>query len=1053
MRQGLGAGTLVSGSGSPIAVGNAPFSIATGDFNGDGKPDLVTTNVTDLTLTILLGTGTGGFTPAPGNPLSIPSGPIVAVVGDFNGDGKQDLAVALPTGIGVYLGDGLGGFTPGQVSPYASPAVPQSMTIGDFNGDGIADLAIPNSGGNTVTVLRGTGQGSFVEVAGSPFAAGTGINYVAVGDFNGDGKQDLATANASTNDVSLLFGDGLGGFTLAGSTIAVGSHPSSLAVGDFNGDGKVDLAVSNFQDNTVTLLFGNGTGGFTASTQGAVPAGFGPFSILAGDFNGDGLPDLVTANSALGTVSLLLNTGAGVFTPAANSFPTGAIPFSMVVADFNGDGREDIATANFSSNDVSVLVSLLDPTNAVLSTTSPLTIAPGVSVPLTLTVGQSFNGFTSLAGTVTFKDGSNVLGPAAQNTSPFTFSASGLSVGSHTFTATYSGSGGTAPSTSNAITIQVTASQTISFPPLSDVVIGVAPFTISATATSNLVVTFNSNTPSVCTVGIATVTVLTTGNCSITAQQAGDSTYAPAPPATQSFNVNNPSSQSITFYTIPNQLLGVSPFTVVAKADSGLPVGFASTTPTVCRNAGNLVTILTTGTCSVRTTQPGNGTYAAATPVVNSFNTTFSQPAGTLSSFPGSPFSAGVNPAGIVYADFNNDGTKDLAVVNAGDDTVSILLGNGLGGFTTTTKNVGHLPHAIVAGDFNGDGNADLVTANIGATGLTLLLGDGSGGFTVSTISTAALLQPNALVVMDFNGDGKQDLVVTNISSGKITLLQGDGAGGFTLPAVSQITVQTNPDAIVTGDFNGDGFQDLAVANSGDNDVTVLLGDGAGGFSNAPGSAVGTGNSPSGLAVGEFNGDGKSDIAVTNKGDGTVTVLLGNGDGSFFRPSSNPFNVGTNPVSIVAGDFNGDGITDLATGNSGAGTISVLLGIGDGSFGTPPGPPFGAVQAFGLAAADFNNDGVVDLAAASVSGVAVLLGSPAPTLSTLATSSPLTVSVGATVPLTLTVADSVTAFSTPTGAVTIYDGPTALGSPVQTSSPYTFTTAGLAAGSHQLRAV
>jgi hypothetical protein len=232
--------------------------VAVGDFNGDGKLDLVVTNACYIKICrpqgiggdvyILLGDGTGKFVL---NPTRVWEGaqPLSVAVADFNGDGNLDLAVSGGDAVSILLGDGTGNFT--LHSTLAVGGGP--LAIGDFNGDGILDFAVANSTSNTVSILLGDGTGKFTLVS-SP-ATGSGPSSVAVGDFNGDGKLDLAVANGSGNTVSILLGDGTGHFNPASST-AVGDAPMSVAVGDFNGDGKLDLAVVNSGSNTVSILVG-----------------------------------------------------------------------------------------------------------------------------------------------------------------------------------------------------------------------------------------------------------------------------------------------------------------------------------------------------------------------------------------------------------------------------------------------------------------------------------------------------------------------------------------------------------------------------------------------------------------------------------------------------------------------------------------------------------------------------------------------------------------------------------------------------------------------------
>ena len=375
-------------------------------------------------------------------------------------------------------------------------------------------------------------------------------------------------------------------------------------------------------------------------------------------------PDLVTTNQTTANVSILLGNGTGAFNPAAGApFAVGTTPKFVAVSDFNGDGIEDLAVANSASGSVTVLLGALSPTTSVLSTTSPLIIMLGQSVPLTLAVSDTGTAFNALTGTATFMDGVNTLGTASQTGSPYSFNAAALGLGTHNLTASYGGGSGSAASTSNTVTIMVTQeSQTISFGTLSNVTFGVSPFGISATATSGLTVSFASATPAVCVVSAATVTIVAGGTCTITASQTGNTNYAAATPVYQSFTVN-PAPQTITFDKVPNQIFGGSPFPVAAQSSALLPVSFASTTTAVCKIADDLVTLLTAGSCSIAASQAGNASYNPATTVTRSFTITQANPAGTLSSAAGSPFALAPStvPFAVLVGDFNGDGIADLA--------------------------------------------------------------------------------------------------------------------------------------------------------------------------------------------------------------------------------------------------------------------------------------------------------------------------------------------------------------------------------------------------------
>jgi hypothetical protein len=255
----------------------------------------------------------------------------------------------------------------------------------------------------------------------------------------------------------------------------------------------------------------------------------------------------------------------------------------------------------------------------------------------------------------------------------------------------------------------------------------------------------------------------------------------------------------------------------------------------------------------------------------------------------GSPIGVGTNPLDIVAGDFNNDGYVDLAVLDSGSNRITILLGNGDGTFNVsgTTYSTGNGPVAIVVGDFNGDGNLDLAFANSTDKTVSIRLGNGDGTFGARNSYSVALLtnSSTALALGDFNGDGIPDLAVAGTHSGGgaglVEILQGDGTGAFSNVTTTGIAVGNNPSSVVVGDFNGDGNLDFAVANLSDNTISVMKGDGTGtAFTAATGSPFNTGGgtSPAAIAVADFNGDGKLDLAVAESGANRVDIFKGIGD-------------------------------------------------------------------------------------------------------------------------------------------------------------------------------
>jgi hypothetical protein len=368
-----------------------PYASVAKDLNGDGHIDLAVANNNSNDVSILLGTGTGSFGSA--TSFTVSGSAFSVTSADFNGDNKLDLAVA--TGsvnvVSVLFNMGSGNFS--SATDFTVGMYPTSVISADFNGDSFMDLAVNNYVSYDVSILLGTGTGNFSVVTNYP--VGTSPFTLNNADLNGDAIVDLVVANAASNDISVLLGTGTGSFaTAVNYTVGAGSSPHAITVADFNSDGKKDIAVADFSSNDVSVLLGSGTGSFGAATKVGIVSG--AFTITHADFNADGNIDLAVASRGANNATVLMGTGTGTFGNPAY-FPVGTQPGGITTADFNGDTKPDLVLTNQLSDNITVLLDAPYPTITIIGDTS---ICLGNTTTLTASGSISYT-WSSNAGSVT----------------------------------------------------------------------------------------------------------------------------------------------------------------------------------------------------------------------------------------------------------------------------------------------------------------------------------------------------------------------------------------------------------------------------------------------------------------------------------------------------------------------------------------------------------------------------------------------------------------------------------------------------------------------------
>jgi sugar lactone lactonase YvrE len=904
---------------------------AVADLNRDGIPDLFVKDYFG-TYDVLLGKGDGTFTVV-GSPFGPSSETGSFVVGDFNNDGIPDVAAinaafyaSSGNNITIFLGNGDGTFTVAASSP-ALGYNPTAIATADINGDGNADLIVAQQGSSTssagqVAIFFGHGDGTFTEASSTTSVASAASSIIPT-NLDGDGHVDLILSGEGASGITVLLGKGDGTFTsLAGPSQA---GEAAVEVADVNNDGFPDLVFGAAGTSDLTVFLGNGDGTFTEA-PGSPNVNIKISDLAIADFNQDGIPDIAYT---YGVAGILFGNGDGTFveSPATLTYP---YDFSgtIVVGDFNGDGRPDVLTEDGNSR--TVIDSLTQPTE-----TAAASAAVSIAVAGTHLADASYPGNSnykpSASGNVA------LWGAPPATTTSLKVTSGGTTVSSVTpgtvvtLTAEVK-TGGVALKAGQVNFCQPTAPHCTDFD-----LLGTAAITGNGTATYKFVPGPGQHSYQ--------AKFVEEGLGQGSASNQVSLTVGPAPPVQYSATTTIASSGQPGNYSLTA--------TVEGFGGTAAPTGKVSFVDTSFSD-----TVLATAELGAAT--PGIGWIVGQTPVLD--DAPVAEVAGDFNG-------DGIPDLALLWTDSVYGGPYWVRIFFGNGD------GTFTGGPTTQATGVQAQP-TMIAGDFNGDGKTDLAILSMSEldTGnpVTVLPGDGDGTFG-QPITSVAPGQPNqggdvisgSLVAADFNGDGKLDLGIVgdSVDNGGITILLGKGDGSFTAAGPSTDASQGFP-TIATGDFNGDGIPDLvATTYFNEGSATIFLGKGDGTFSE--GEQLSLGNFPSAIVVGDFNGDGRLDLAFGYAAEygGGVTVYLGKGDGTFSQAPGSPFSGAGQ--SLVTGDFNNDGKLDLAGIDSLSDQIDLFEGAGDGTFKevviTPnvgqntPGP-------FQIVAADFNGKGVPDLA-------------------------------------------------------------------------------------------
>ena len=901
-------------------TGNNPYWIEAGSFNQDTNSDLIVANINSDSLSIYYGSGDGSFQ-TPTN-LLVGDGPIAMTAGDFVGGTNQDLAVAVfyDNQIAIVESDGAGNF---QVrSNYTVGGHPRAVVTGDFNGDGLLDLATANESGNSVSILLATTNRTFSLRTNMAF--GASMAGIAAGDVNRDGFVDLVAVNYGVGNIHVLLGNGTGTFSNA-NTIVIGPNPRPVRLVDLNGDTNLDIVTFTTGDDRLRVSFGNGDGTFQTNTAYSIGAS-DVYHIVAADLDLDGRQDIVIPAYGGNRLMTLLTSADGSLGSLAAYNPGGS-PISAAVADLNNDGRPDIATVSYGGSTLHVYLG---------NNSEPLSESiTGRGIRDGRGRGSLWDGnevdYWSFSGRAGDRVSLAIETVGAPGSSGLRIDIDRADATFATFYSDFNGYG------QMQATLPISGTYMVRIQP-----------NYNFTGEYRLRVT----------VVEPPTEIESEDNNSIANADALAFRLSPGHQTANVLGYLNLADAPGDYYQLGNQTAGTA-ITLALRTSS-----FSTIVPTLAiyRTGGVLVTN-TAGTNLVYTIPSGgDGAYYARVT---------SSTLGLLTEYLLDLDVADTQPPFIVADTLPLAGTNLLTMY----DRFSLTFSEDMLASTVTNAANYELRNAGANGSFDDSDdqlytirNSPAYTIGLGASYLITdgPLQPGAYRFTASTnLSDRPGLQMVSPFIRFFTVSNIADYAMesrtnnTPATATSASLAITNSPDG-TVSVLTNITVQSNPYFAASGYLNNDTNLDLVVANYGGDSVSVLLGNGTGGFSVLTNY---TGNSGAIQPVlGYFNTDSNLDFAVVNYNGNNVRLYLGNGDGTFTFSTNYSFS--SQPYRLATGDLNADGRPDLIVGHLNGDYISVLLGQPAGTFQTTTNYPSGDGPTF-VVVGDVNGDNKLDVITAN----------------------------------------------------------------------------------------